>query len=182
MTETQFWDFIDQARAKAGHDLDALQTQLNLQAATFSNDELVALDGWIWFFLRKSYLTRLWAAAYLINGGCSDDGFDYFRGWLVAQGKSVFFAALKNPDSLADWLPQIPDWQPNDELEFEDMLSVASGVYKSRTGDYPPSAPQEPSQPNEDDAEFGKQWQEDDEDFYVQNFPCLSALINSEEN
>ncbi len=181
MTENEFWDFIADARAKAGHDLDALEKQLNVQAEALSNDDLIALDGWIWFFLRKSYLTRLWAAAYLINGGCSDDGFDYFRGWLVAQGKSVFFAALENPDSLADYLPQIADWQPNDELEFEDMLSVASGVFKSRTGDYPPSAPNEPRPPNEDDAEFGKLWQEDDEDFYQEHFPHLYALMNSDD-
>jgi hypothetical protein len=28
-----------------------------------------------------------WGAAYLANGGCSDDGFDYFRGWLIGQGR-----------------------------------------------------------------------------------------------
>jgi hypothetical protein len=44
----------------------------------------------------------LWGAAYLINGGCSDDGFDYFRRWLILQGHKVFQAAIANPDSLAD--------------------------------------------------------------------------------
>ena len=36
----------------------------------------------------------LWDAAYLINGGCSDDGFDYFRGWLVDQGRETFERCL----------------------------------------------------------------------------------------
>jgi hypothetical protein len=31
----------------------------------------------------------MWVAAYLMNGGCSDDGFDYFRGWLIAQGRTT---------------------------------------------------------------------------------------------
>lgn len=173
MTETKFWDFIAEARAKSGHDLEALREQLHVQAEQLSNDDLVALHGWIWIFLRKSYLSKLWAAAYLINGGCSDDGFDYFRGWLVAQGKTVFFAALENPDSLADYLPQIPNWQPYEELEFEDMLSVASDVYEPRTGDYPPFPEKDPNH------EFGDVWNEDDDDFYQEHFPRLYALMNA---
>jgi hypothetical protein len=48
----------------------------------------------------------LWAAAYIINGGCSDDGFRYFRDWLISEGRSVFERALKDPGSLAD-LPHV---------------------------------------------------------------------------
>ena len=44
----------------------------------------------------------LGAAAYLMRGGYSDDGFDYFRGWLIAQGRSRRERALADPDSLAD--------------------------------------------------------------------------------
>jgi hypothetical protein len=40
--------------------------------------------------LAASYRTVLWAAACLINGGYSDDGFEYFRGWLIVQGRDVF--------------------------------------------------------------------------------------------
>ncbi len=176
MTEDQFWDFIANARAVAGHDLEALREQFSVQAETLSNDELVALHGWIWTFLNRSYLSKLWAAAYLINGGCSDDGFDYFRGWLVAQGKTVFFAALENPDSLADYLPQIPDWEPYEELEFEDMLSVASDVYQARTDQYPPFPPRDANH------QFGEMWNEDDDDFYQEHFPNLFALMSQNED
>ena len=45
----------------------------------------------------------LWAAASVMEcGSCSDDGFIDFRGWLIAQGREVYMAALKDPDSLAD--------------------------------------------------------------------------------
>ncbi|MGW9206325.1 DUF4240 domain-containing protein [Embleya sp. NPDC055664] len=33
------------------------------------------------------YLWDLWAAAYLIGGGCSDDAFMDFRAGLIAQGR-----------------------------------------------------------------------------------------------
>jgi hypothetical protein len=52
-----------------------------------------------------SYLGSLWAAAYRINGDCSDDGFDYFRDWLITQGRDMFEAAVADPDALADNSP-----------------------------------------------------------------------------
>jgi hypothetical protein len=52
--------------------------------------------------MAESYRWDLWGAAYLINGGCSDDGFDYFRGWLLSQGRAIWQATLADPDSLAD--------------------------------------------------------------------------------
>jgi hypothetical protein len=173
MTEDQFWDFIAAAQAIAHNDLDDLHQQLLAQAEALSNDELIALHGWIWVFLRRSYLAKLWAAAYLVNGGCSDDGFDYFRGWLLAQGKAVFFAAIADPDSLAEVLPQIPGWQPGEELEFEDMLGIASDVFKLRTGNYAPFPAPEP------DHDFGEMWDEENDDFYREHLPRLYALMQS---
>jgi hypothetical protein len=172
MTHDQFWQFIDKARAAANGNLEQLHSALNEQAKSLSDDEVLALHQHIWSFLARSYQSKLWAAAYLINGGCSDDGFDYFRGWLIAQGREVYFAALENPDSLADVLPQIPDWQPWDELEFEDMLGIASSVYEERTGEYPKMATPFPH------IEFD--WDEEDHAYFAKNFPKLSALMQTD--
>jgi hypothetical protein len=78
---------------------------------------------------RESYRWDLWAAAYLINGGCSDDCFDYFRGWLVAQGREVWDRALANPDTLADVVGADAD------IEGEDMLGAAYDATQQVTGD-----------------------------------------------
>lgn len=43
--------------------------------------------------------TLLWSI--IIHGGCGDDAFWDFRAGLVALGRKVYEAALKNPDSLA---------------------------------------------------------------------------------
>jgi hypothetical protein len=56
--------------------------------------------------MADSYRNLLWAAAYLINGGCSDDGFESFRCWLIVQGRTVFERSVADPDTLAD-LPVI---------------------------------------------------------------------------
>lgn len=50
----------------------------------------------------RAHTVDLWGAAYLINGGASDDGFYYFRCWLIGMGREVYEAAVANPDSLAD--------------------------------------------------------------------------------
>src|SRR5688500_13176599 len=36
--------------------------------------------------MRESYRWDLWGAAYVIHGGASDDGFEYFRRWLISRG------------------------------------------------------------------------------------------------
>lgn len=79
----------------------------------------------------EAYRWDLWAAAYLINGGCSDDGFDYFRGWLMAQGRQVWDDALADPDSLAALFPVGED----DTYEGEGMAAVTATAYAELTGD-----------------------------------------------
>ncbi len=68
---------------------------------------------------------ELWAAADVIGGGCSDDGFDYFREWLILQGKDVVMGAVMNPDSLAD-LPL------TERAMSQDLLRVARSLYEAR--------------------------------------------------
>ena len=57
----------------------------------------------------------------MLKGGCSDDGFEYFRGWLLSRGRKVYEAAMRNPDSL---VRQADD--SRDNYELESMLYVAS--------------------------------------------------------
>ena len=75
-------------------------------------------------YQKLSYKRKLWAAAYVINGGCSDDSFDYFRAWLTAQGKEVFLGALADPDSLADYEAC------EEGVEFEDIMSAAIDAFE----------------------------------------------------
>jgi Protein of unknown function (DUF4240) len=79
-----------------------------------------------------SYLANLWGTAFLMNGGASDDGFDYFRGWLISQGRKVFEAALENPDSLSDVIDK--DAEADFEFENASILNVAVWVWQTKTG------------------------------------------------
>jgi hypothetical protein len=50
----------------------------------------------------RAYTWELWAAAYIIGGGCSDDKFSDFRATLISMGRRTFERALADPESLAD--------------------------------------------------------------------------------
>jgi hypothetical protein len=75
--------------------------------------------------------------AYHLKGGwCSDDSFLYFLGWLLAQGRATFEAAVGDPDSLVDHPAVWAEWQ----LECEAILYAAMMAYEARTGEKLPDS------------------------------------------
>lgn len=126
MEVAEFWSVIDRSRAgDAG--LDEQLENLRDILSEWTPEKLVEFAIVLFRLHSESYDARLWGAAFLINGGCSDDGFDYFRGWLIAQGRRVYEAALADPDSLADVAGA-------DAAELEEILSLPADVYEETTG------------------------------------------------
>lgn len=99
MTEDEFWDHI---RATRHADPDEHAERLAARLAELPEAEILDFIH-LWDVAScRAYRRDLWAAAYLINCGCSDDGFQYFRWWLVLQGREVYEAAIADPDILAE--------------------------------------------------------------------------------
>jgi len=99
MSEQQFWDIIQ--RSLKAEDPEAQIDFLSNELGKLSKDDILEFD---YIFRQKHedcYTWDIWAAAYTIQGGCSDDGFIEFRAWLVYRGKEVFEKALDDSDSLA---------------------------------------------------------------------------------
>src|SRR3970040_1951588 len=80
--------------------------------------------------LFDSYNPELWCAAYIVSGGCSDGGFEYFRCWLISRGKEVFYSAKANPDSLINQVVE-----GKESYEFEGFWYVAINAFKNSTGE-----------------------------------------------
>ena len=78
--------------------------------------------------LYDTYSSGMWCAAYVINGGCSDDGFEYFRRWLISRGREAYYSAKASPDLLINVAIE------GDENEFESFSYVALQAFKNRTG------------------------------------------------
>jgi hypothetical protein len=97
--------------------------------AARSREEIIAAE--------QTIRLPLWAAAYVINGGCSDDGSDYFHGWLILQGKDVFERVVADPDSRAE-LPAIRAAAADGEdIDGEMALSIASAVMRVTGAELP---------------------------------------------
>lgn len=144
MNKEQFWELIAAARDRAitPHEREAIAREATSLLAARPVDEIVAAEQVLWDLMVESYTNPLWAAAYTTNGGCSDDGFDYFRGWLIAQGREVFERVVADPDALAK-LPVVQAAAAAGiDLEGEDMLVIAWNAHITATGDQlPPDAP-----------------------------------------
>jgi hypothetical protein len=139
MDERRFWELIDQARKAApGHGMDAADRQaaaLEAGLAKLPPKEIIGFQELLDRKMVDTYRWDLWGAAYLLNGGCSDDCFDYFRGWLIGRGQKVFDAALKKPDSLAEFAANQSNTDPSEAArECESFLYVARGAYRKATG------------------------------------------------
>ncbi|MEU4116494.1 DUF4240 domain-containing protein [Kitasatospora sp. NPDC028055] len=137
MDTQQFWKLIEEARSQvpAPDDGDAVARQAAALLALRPTGEIVAAQQVLWDLMADSYRGPLWGAAYMINGGCSDDGFDYFRGWLITQGRAAFESVIADPDRLAG-LPAVRAFAADGiDIECEKALSIAWDAHHEATGE-----------------------------------------------
>ncbi|WP_031514299.1 DUF4240 domain-containing protein [Streptomyces sp. NRRL F-5123] len=136
MDTDRFWQLVELARRQvaAPADADGAAAEATALLAARSPQEILRAQQILWDLMADSYRAPLWAAAYLINGGCSDDGFDYFRGWLVAQGRDAFERAVADPDTPVDHPTVRAAAEGGNELEAEDFLAFPCNAYRQATG------------------------------------------------
>lgn len=101
MNEQQFWKIIEVVKAEAGADVDARPAVLRKHLLLLEPDAIQRFQQRYEALLLEANSWNLWAAAYVMNDGCSDDGFKYFRDWLISEGEQIYKAAVAKPDSLA---------------------------------------------------------------------------------
>lgn len=78
--------------------------------------------------LFDSYASNLWCANYIISNGAADDGFDYFRCWLISRGKEAYYKVKENPDYLVNLVGNEPQ-----VYDFEGFWHVAISAFKNMT-------------------------------------------------
>jgi hypothetical protein len=169
MNTNEFWALVDDARRDGGG-ADAVAARAAAALATRDAADIVACDRHIRRVLAASQRADLWGAAYLVNGGCSDDGFDHFRGWLMTQGREAFARAVAEPDSLAD-LPVVRRAATTgEEFGCAAMLAIGHEAHLKKTGTELPPDPTPVVRPDTDDF-----WDFDDEEEVARRFPRLAA-------
>jgi len=145
MTENDFWNIIDSSRESVFAEgfltpplpdnpgdefLDRQEAKLKQILRGMTPEEVLDFEEQFARQRYRAYRYDVWGAAYLMEGGCSDDGFMDFRSTLISLGKELFTRALNDPDSLAEMIdrPEVPF------LQSEGFQYVAMNVYKEMTG------------------------------------------------
>ena len=128
LDEDLYWKFVQES-------LEETNDQDEQEAFLISRLQLLQPADIIGFRLRTdkllydTYNSEMWCAAYIMNGGCLDDGFEYFRNWVISRGKAVYYEAKNNPDTLIE---QVSD--ELDSYEFESFWYVALEAFEKKTG------------------------------------------------
>jgi hypothetical protein len=128
MDEATFWGLIDASRAQAADEGAGQEEVLADMLAELGSKEIVAFDATFRRLHAAAFTWDLWAAAYIIEGGCSDDGFTDFRSGLIGLGRKVYEDAIRDPATLVS--------QPATGVDFtnESMMYAAMGAYERVAG------------------------------------------------
>ncbi|MDF4250220.1 DUF4240 domain-containing protein [Streptomyces sp. WMMB303] len=146
MDETEFWELIDSTRQEADSDpqeqadlLVERLTQLDPDAVTYFARHFESRYS-------RAYQWDLWAAAWILLDGASDDVFDAFRCWLIGQGREVFEGAAHDADALAELLD---DFDEELDGDGEELGFAADEAYEQLTGTVLPDLglPEAPADP-----------------------------------
>jgi hypothetical protein len=172
MKTDDFWAVIARATADRPSSPAEVAKRAAADLATRDPEEIVAWARHFDKVMVASGKEDLWAAAYLINGGCSEEGFDNFRGWLIAHGREVVARSVQSPDALAD-LPAIRSAADSGAVfEAEEVLSIAAEAYTQATGSELPAGETPATRPDAADL-----WDFDNEEEMQRRLPQLSGLF-----
>lgn len=155
MNENEFWSIIERAIKVSGNDPEEKEEALTNEINKLTPSEIFEFAKLFDEKDSKAYNWNLWGAAYIINGGCSDDSFMDFRASLICMGKEIYEDAVNNPDTLAN----IEFNDPEEDLFFEGYQYIAFTIYEDKSEEEMPD-----TQVNHPENPEGDEWNEESED------------------
>jgi Protein of unknown function (DUF4240) len=168
MTEDEFWQMVESARGAGGD-----QEHANRLVARLSQLAAQSIVAFALAYESKLALANtgpVWAAGVLLNGGHgSDDGFLYFRHWLIGQGRSIYSNALSDPDTLSR--AEVLTTADGPHAEWERYGTSADRAYRRKTKRDILAAMNRTAQPLQD-----WDWSEYDDAYMSRNLPQLWSL------
>lgn len=170
MEQGQFWDIIGRSLEASGGSIERQAAGLEDILAALPPAQVASFNARFASKNLELYSWELWGAAYVLNGGCSNDCFEYFRSWVVGQGPDYFKAVQRDPKVLNDG--RLSFALESDDAEW--LSYVGEDAYRRASGgrelyqDYPQSpstiAGGEPS---------GTAW---DEEYVESLYPAIAPL------
>jgi hypothetical protein len=166
MNADEFWVIVERVHAAAPADMKRKCQLLADELRQLPVDEVASFERHFVEFFCQANTYDLWGAAYLICGGCGDDGFMDFRATLISLGRIPFEAAMACADSLADFDID-PKWVGHEGYQY-----VPEQVLAERP-DYRPARESAPSK-----YPSGTRGEDFDPEEMTPRFPRLVAKYN----
>lgn len=165
MPEDKFWQLIDNSITESNSNYQVQIVSLKQILAKLSPEEIIQFNNTFYSLMGMAYDNKLWGAAYVINGGCSDDDFEYFREYLIAHGKDKFYQTLKDPESCAPWI------KTEEDDNWDGILYSAAGAYKIVTNKELPAT---------DQVKYELKGEAFDEDTVDKQYPVLAKKFEDD--
>lgn len=128
LDEDLYWTIVDKSLKQTDNQNDQEQFLIK-EIAKLTPKEMIGFRLRTDKLLYDTYNAEMWCAGYIMNGGCSDDGFEYFRNWVISRGKKVYYDAKLNPDNLISEVDKNAE-----DYEFESFWYVALEAFEQQTG------------------------------------------------
>jgi hypothetical protein len=128
LDEDIFWKIIDKS-LKSTKNQDDQEQFLISEIIKLSPKEIIGFRLRTDYLLYQTYTSEMWCAGYIMNGGCSDDSFEYFRCWIISKGKDTYYKTKENPDYLINEVVEGAEF-----YDFESFWYVALDAFKHKTG------------------------------------------------
>lgn len=176
MDESEFWTLVETARSAATPTDEALVELLEGR----SLEDLVAFQRRFDSVTDRVHRWDVWAAAYLIGGGCSDDAFGDFKAGLVALGSDWFERVAAGADELASHPLVIEAAESQDaaELLFDENFGFAASTAAESGEDAEAFWAALEAVPDDTESpELGDGWDFDDKREMSARLPRLASLF-----
>ena len=123
MDESRFWKIIEDNRG------DAARVESVL--SRIAPDQIAEFQRIYWNHHNQLHRWDVWGAAFVINGGCGDDGFHYFKAWVIGKGRKAFETALASPDDLGRF---VSGADADEGCDNESLNYAAENAFETVTG------------------------------------------------
>jgi hypothetical protein len=128
LDEDTYWAIVSKS-LKGTRSQDAQEQYLIKEIEKLTPTEMIGFRLRTDKLLYDTYNSAMWCAGYIMNGGCSDDMFEYFRNWVISRGMETYSMVKDNPDSLITEVVEGAEF-----YEFESFWYVALKAFKNKTG------------------------------------------------
>lgn len=140
MTRDEFWELIEQSREHTDGNTEGQVWELESMLMKKEPEDAISFVKHLQQILADSFTAPLWEVSYLINLNDREDSFEFFRAWMILQGKKAFDLIRENPDAIVDYIDH-RSVDKDFKLQRPELLSIGFSAWEELTGNMPEEMP-----------------------------------------